>query len=432
MDDSPSSSLCPPSSGEETLRLFVSLLGSKVAGIREDTDDRSDSHTVLQRPSPRLRALLSTKRPACTGCVNNPVVEASSDEDSVQSAPSPSLAQPSSFPSLAVFKPAEHSSLGMTSRYDYASTQDKDCSSSWALNTALENTSLPISTPTEDIPTATREMASRALDTFAFLTVANTKQFFKIQLERHHQESPKDVADRAQEVATAYFTSMTSAQSGDLPIDVSCASTSFQIADIVNKPAEEEDQVNDKDAPTCLKANLVFNISIDANVHGAKTNAIITAPATIHAYFHGGNNLIDRVDLAVDAPKFLLSMRNQARAMVLKSVSHKDFPVISSTHESNFLSDSVQCTSGSKMTKLAICASLELASVIAEDKTTLASLSPSPPRKTTSKRHLSLTQTAKVPASTKRSRNMTAKKVAGPLTSPPSLTTLSPLRPLAA
>jgi hypothetical protein len=258
------------------------------------------------------------------------------------------------------------------------------------------------------------DMTSRALDSFAFLTVANTKQFFKIQLERHRQDSPKDVRDRAENLATSYLTSMTSTQD-DIPIDVSYASSSFQLVDM---STTEEKNI---DGTICLKANLVFNLLIDATVYGAKTNAIITAPATIHAYFQpGGDNLIDRFEVTVDAAKYLLSMRNQARAMVFKSVSHNDFPVVSGTHESSVLSDHVQSESGSKMCKLALCASLELASVIAEDTSALREPS-KPTKKVTagttrpngSKRRLSLKQSSQMLAVPPNKRRAAAPKKAG-------------------
>ena len=69
-----STSLCPPSSPEETLRLFVSLLSARVAGSRDTAEaaelrrhqnsasPRNGSTSRIPRPSPRLRALLSKKR----------------------------------------------------------------------------------------------------------------------------------------------------------------------------------------------------------------------------------------------------------------------------------------------------------------------------------------------------------------------------------
>ena len=235
---------------------------------------------------------------------------------------------------------------------------------------------------------------------------------------------------------------MTSTE-GDIPIDVSYASSSFQVVDI---SSDDEKDINQQQI--CLKANLVFNLLIDATVYGAKTNAIITAPATIHAYFHpGGDNLITRFELTIDAAKYLLSMRNQARAMVLKSVSHNDFPIVSGTHESSVLSDHVQSESGSKMCKLALCASLELASVIAEDtsalrepsKTTTKATLSTAGAKPGSKRRMSLMQSARMmaaPGNNKRlRRSSTAPKKIEILPAQPSLaraTTLCPFRSLAA
>ena len=430
-----STSLCPPSSPEETLRLFVSLLSARVAGSRDTAEaeaelrrhqnsasPRNGSTSRSPRPSPRLRALLSKNRQEpCFACVNNPIA-ISSDESSVDDSflAAREETEPSLFPSLAVFKPTSTTSSpsgqgsGMNGQYDYNSTQSKDISSSSALQTAYEVISFPIPTSSQDVPAAMLDMTSRALDSFAFLTVANTKQFFKIQLERHRQESPKDVRDRAENLATSYLTSMTSTQS-DIPIDVSYASSSFQLVDM--STAEEKNI----DGTICLKANLVFNLLIDATVYGAKTNAIITAPATIHAYFQpGGDNLIDRFELTVDAAKYLLSMRNQARAMVFKSVSHNDFPVVSGTHESSVLSDHVQSESGSKMCKLALCASLELASVIAEDTSALRE-PPKPTKKAAvgttkpngSKRRLSLKQSSQMLAVPPNKRRAAAPKKAG-------------------
>ena len=459
-----STALCPPSSPEETLRLFVSLLSARVAGIRDPSEAEFRRHQNSAsssskasgpgspRPSPRLRALLSKKRQEpCFTCVNNPIA-VSSDESSVDDSFSAAHddSEPSLFPSLAVFKPTSTTNSsaatssqgsGMNGQYDYESTQSQDISSSSALQTAHEVISIPMPASSQEVPAGIRDMTSRALDSFAFLTVANTKQFFKIQLERHRQDSSKDVRDRAENIATSYLTSMTSTQ-GDIPIDVSYASSSFQVVDI---STDDEKDINQQQI--CLKANLVFNLLIDAAVYGAKTNAIITAPATIHAYFHpGGDNLIDRFELTIDAAKYLLSMRNQARAMVLKSVSHNDFPVVSGTHESSVLSDHVQSESGSKMCKLALCASLELASVIAEDtsalrepsKTTKKATSSTAIAKPGSKRRMSLKQSARMiaaPANKRLRRNSNAPKKIEILPAQPSLvraTALSPFRSLAA
>ena len=430
-----STSLCPPSSPEETLRLFVSLLSARVTGSRDTAEAEAELRrhqnsasprngstsrsptSASSRPSPRLRALLSKKRQEpCFACVNNPI-SISSDESSVDDSflAAREESEPSLFPSLAVFKPTSTTpppsgqGSGMDGQYDYNSTQSKDISSSSALQTAHEVTSSPIPTSSQDVPAAMLDMTSRALDSFAFLTVANTKQFFKIQLERHGQDSPKDVRDRAENLATSYLTSMTSTQS-DIPIDVSYASSSFQLVDM--STAEEMNI----DGTICLKANLVFNLSIDATVYGATTNAIITAPATIHAYFQpGGDNLIDRFELTIDAAKYLLSMRNQARAMVFKSVSHNNFPVVSGTQESSVLSDHVQSESGSKICKLALCASLELASVIVED-TSAPREPPKPTKKAAvsttmpnvSKRRLSLKQSSQMLAGPPNKRHKAA------------------------
>lgn len=329
----------------------------------------------------------------------------------------------------------------MNGQYDYESTQSENISSSMALQTAHEVISIPMPASSQDVPAGLKDMTSRALDSFAFLTVANTKQFFNIQLERHRQDSPKDVRDRAENIATSYLTSMTSTE-GDIPIDVSYVSSSFQVVDI---STDDERDINQQEI--CLKANLVFNLLIDATVYGAKTNAIITAPAIIHAFFHPcGDNLITRFELTIDAAKYLLSMRNQARAMVLKSVSHNDFPIVSGTHESSVLSDHVQSESGSKMCKLALCASLELASVIAEDtsalreppktakKATLGTASAKPG----SKRRMSLKQSARMmaaPTNKRLRRTSSTPKKIEILPAQPSLaraTTLSPFRSLAA
>lgn len=462
MDDS--TFLCPPSSPEETLRLFVSLLSARVAGIRDPAEAELRRHQnsgsaspkasgpdSSPRPSPRLRALLSKKRQEpCFTCVNNPIA-VSSDESSVDSfSAAHDDSEPSLFPSLAVFKPTSTTNSsattsgqgsGMNGQYDYESTQIEHISSSLALQTAHEVISIPTPASAQDVPAGIRNMTSRALDSFAFLTVANTKQFFNIQLERHRQESPKDVRDRAENIATSYLTSMTSTE-GDMPIDVSYASSSFQVVDISN-----EDEKGIYQQEICLKANLVFNLLIDATVYGAKTNAIITAPATIHAYFHpGGDNLITRFELTIDAAKYLLSMRNQARAMVLKSVSHNDFPVVSGTHESSVLSDHVQSESGSKMCKLALCASLELASVVAEDtsalreppKTTKKAVLNITSTKPGSKRRMSLKQSARMlaaPGNKRLRRNSTAPKkieIVPAQTSLVRATALSPFRSLAA
>jgi hypothetical protein len=323
----------------------------------------------------------------------------------------------------------------MNGLYDYDSTRSEDVSSSSALQTAHDVISIPMPASSQNVPAGIRDMTSRALDSFAFLTVANTKQFFKIQLERHRQDSPKDVRNRAESIASSYLTSMTSMQ-GEIPIDVSYASSSFQIVDI----SKNDDEKNANQQQICLEANLIFNLLIDATVYGAKTNAIITAPATVRAYFQpGGDNLIDRFELTIDAAKYLLSMRNQARAMVLKSVSHNDFPIVSGTHESSVLSDHVQSESGSKMCKLALCASLELASVIAEDtsalrelpKTTKNATLGTASSKPSSKRRLSLTHPARMLAAptNKRPKKMEI------LPAHPTLvraTALSPFRSLAA
>ena len=119
----------------------------------------------------------------------------------------------------------------MNGLYDYDSTRSEDVSSSSALQTAHDVISIPMPASSQNVPAGIRDMTSRALDSFAFLTVANTKHFFKIQLERHRQDSPKDVRNRAESIASSYLTSMTSMQ-GEIPIDVSYASSSFQIVDI--------------------------------------------------------------------------------------------------------------------------------------------------------------------------------------------------------
>jgi hypothetical protein len=330
----------------------------------------------------------------------------------------------------------------MNGLYDYDSTRSEDVSSSSALQTAHDVISIPMPASSQNVPAGIRDMTSRALDSFAFLTVANTKQFFKIQLERHRQDSPKDVRNRAESIASSYLTSMTSMQ-GEIPIDVSYASSSFQIVDI----SKNDDEKNANQQQICLEANLIFNLLIDATVYGAKTNAIITAPATVRAYFQpGGDNLIDRFELTIDAAKYLLSMRNQARAMVLKSVSHNDFPVVSGTHESSVLSDHVQSESGSKMCKLALCASLELASVVAEDtsalreppKTTKKAVLNITSTKPGSKRRMSIKQSARMlaaPGNKRLRRNSTAPKkieIVPAQTSLVRATALSPFRSLAA
>lgn len=303
-------------------------------------------------------------------------------------------------PSLALFKTIPESDGGV--HYDFGKTkvphkQDRKIvaegstaassasASSWAKERAVRNLSAPVwYRSLSDCRThGSRDTVRRASDSFSFLLVANLRRFFAVQLRRHTRSSGACAA-KTKEIASAFLKDKKC-------IDVMGASTSFNLE-------ECESHGGNVDETKALDLQRVsFHMKVDVCVLETKMSILVKASGTLKATFEPGTSRIAGATLAVDPNELLLSMRTQARLLVLKAVAKGAFPIIHSdapvgvsagagkcppqlsTEEDevpNLSSSpnpeeaedapppSLSSEEGDKMKKLALCASIELASVI--------------------------------------------------------------------
>lgn len=240
-----------------------------------------------------------------------------------------------------------------------ASRSPKEC--------ALRHLSAPVRYHAADVHGAPSEMANRALDSFAFLVAANLRQFFAIQRRRHrHGRSSEACAAKAKHIASFFLDGTTTGGCGSKPIDIVGGSTSFYLEE-----GEDEDCDRDLGAgPQCI----VFHMNVDLCILGCKVSIPMKTVGQLEATFATSTGRIIGANVTLEMNQLLLSMRTQARLVVLKAVAKKGFPVMHtdspvtilhhSTADSGDNTARTNAPSGNKMTKLAICASLELAATI--------------------------------------------------------------------
>lgn len=269
------------------------------------------------------------------------------------------------FPSLALFRTPPGTTASKTpermEQYDFSASEERKSNASWPKETALRNLSRPVPYHGSELHRAPSELANRALDSFAFLVAANLRQFFGIQLRRHAQGGSGACAGKARDIASFFLDGTAgrcSKQEGK-PIDILGASTSFHLEE------SEECDIELGVGPQ----RLTFHMDVDLCILGQKMPIPIKASGEMKASFETGSNLITGVTLTLDTIQLLQSMRTQARLVVLKAVAKKGFPVIhtdalvpipqtsSDTHQNKDVA-------ADKMKKLALCASLELATAI--------------------------------------------------------------------
>ena len=251
------------------------------------------------------------------------------DDGEGASAPQPPSAGPSgdcSMPSLAVFWAGAPRLGGPCSAG--GGPPSPSSPSSRALEAAVRQASQPVPFSLEDASAAARRMGGRALGSFRSVTQTNAKNFFEIQISRHRRQSALAEQETAQKIASAYLGAGRAA--GERPVEILGASIAFQLMRLERCQEEEKKS-------THLRADLTFNLLVDVNVHGSRTRATVTAPGRVNAWFSPrGSSHLERVSMSIDAHRFVRSLRNQSRALLLNAISSEpSFRVISDTHGTN-------------------------------------------------------------------------------------------------
>mmetsp|Transcript_32163 Transcript_32163/g.96372 ORF Transcript_32163/g.96372 Transcript_32163/m.96372 type:complete len:407 (-) Transcript_32163:136-1356(-) len=311
-----------------------------------------------------------------------------------------------SFPSLALFRMrpevAAPIPLERPARYDFSTSAEQKSGVAWPKETALHNLSTPVRYTSLELDRAPSEIANRALDSVSFLVAANLRQFLRTQLQRHATGSSRACALKARELASFFLDVKMGGQDeqGGKCIDVIGCSTSFHL--------HGDDSC---DSELCEGTHpITFHMDVDVCVLGRKTTIPVKTEGQVNASFEKDTGRITGVAITLDVNQLLLSMRTQGRLVVLKAVAQKGFPVLHTDADCPDLSKEAQSdpeadqvretlppavVASDKMKNLALCASLELASVINDSSPLSMGASEGDPsrqkQKRTSKRRLTMT-----------------------------------------
>ena len=212
-----------------------------------------------------------------------------------ESLPSISLA---TLPSLALFRlrfPLAHSKSSVRAQYNFFEPFVTPLSTfkanrTWPKEGALRNLSTPLIYKGVDLLRAPTEMAGRVLDSFAFLVIANLRQFFKIQLQRHEQTGDAKNLTRARYIATSFMGSIKNGnekgRDSNVPLDITSVSTSFGFSE------DAMGQEKKTAEPNIVSHNIIFKMEIKVSIHRISSCIQIEIPGNLCGKLHmNGLNL---------------------------------------------------------------------------------------------------------------------------------------------
>lgn len=256
-------------------------------------------------------------------------------------------------------------------------TNDTHCTrlltSSEAKKLAIHNLALPIPHKRSNMQSAPASLARNALDSFAMLVGANLRQFFKIQLQKNFPKTEESnfFEAKSREIAASYFCSNLEGDdenwvSRSHPVRILRARTHFRVCDNTCTKENAEARSNKYGYE---EKSFVFFVMVEIDIHGSTFPVSFQAPGQITGSFPlKENSLMDQVKLTINTEKLLLSMRNQARLIVLKVVTFRNVPTddLTANLKETQAPLTVVNTFGDKFERVVFCATLQLASITAD------------------------------------------------------------------